>query len=348
VLEPTVAVIIPVHNKREKLAKALQALKNSTLLPDEVIVVDDGSTDGPLELPFLPGLRVLSRSECRGPASARNAGARATSSDILFFIDSDVCVHAGTVERVSLSFADPTVDAVIGSYDREPAAPGFFSQYKNLLHHFTHQNGNRKASTFWSGCGAIRREVLLAFHGFDESYRRPAMEDIELGDRLTAGGRHVLLDPALQVQHLKAWTFWKSVRSDIFDRAIPWTELILRTRRMPDDLNLRASQRESVFLVWLAMGLGGIAASRHNEATTSLAFLAAAIPSIGAAVILNCSFYFFLQRARGLWFALKAVPVHLTYFLYSGLAFLLGLGTYALRSNRVWRFLFEARVKVGV
>jgi hypothetical protein len=188
--------------------------------------------------------------------------------------------------------------------------------------------------------------VFLAFRGFDESYRRAAMEDIELGYRLVGDGRRILLDPEIQVTHLKVWTFWKSVQSDVFDRAIPWTELILRTKRMPDDLNLRTSQRESVFLVWLAMGLGVVAIGRHNGTMISFVLLAAGAAAICATVILNWSFYRFLLRERGVTFAVRAVPVHLTYFIYSGLAFLLGLGAYALRGSRVWRFFFEARVKV--
>jgi hypothetical protein len=55
-----------------------------------------------------------------------------------------------------------------------------------------------------------------------------------------------LLDPKIQVQHLKRWTFFGMLWTDIFDRGIPWTRLILRNGSMPNDLNLRASQRASI------------------------------------------------------------------------------------------------------
>ena len=61
---------------------------------------------------------------------------------------------------------DLTLDALIGSYDDDPAERDFLSQYKNLMHCFVHQTGNEQASTFWSGCGAIRRDVSLAHSGF--------------------------------------------------------------------------------------------------------------------------------------------------------------------------------------
>lgn len=80
---------------------------------------------------------------------------------------------------------DTQVDALIGSYDDDPKSPDFISQYRNLMHCSVHQTGRSEASTFWSGCGAIRREVFLESGGFDETYVRPAIEDIELGYRLT-------------------------------------------------------------------------------------------------------------------------------------------------------------------
>src|SRR5204862_857518 len=110
------------------------------------------------------------------PGPARTPGAKAATAEILFSLDADVRVPPDTVERVVSAFADPTLDALIGSYDDDPASPDFLSQYKNLMHHFVHQTGRTQASTFWSGCGAIRREVFLKYSGFDESYGRPAIE----------------------------------------------------------------------------------------------------------------------------------------------------------------------------
>ena len=65
----------------------------------------------------------------------------------------------------------------------------------------------------------------------------------------------MILDKELQVTHLKRWTFWGLVKTDILDRGIPWTELILRDRYMPNDLNLELSQRVSVALAFLLLGI---------------------------------------------------------------------------------------------
>ena len=60
---------------------------------------------------------------------------------------------------------DPT-----GPTTAEPTAPGLVSRFRNLLHHYTHQKGPfrdvaRPAHTFWTGCGAIRRDLFLAIAG---------------------------------------------------------------------------------------------------------------------------------------------------------------------------------------
>ena len=110
--------------------------------------------------------RVLRLADNAGPAAARNHGARHARGEILFFVDADVVVAPGAVEHVMRVLSrDPDVAAVFGSYDASPPQPSIVSQYRNLLHHFVHQEGNPEASTFWAGCGAVRRAVFEAVGG---------------------------------------------------------------------------------------------------------------------------------------------------------------------------------------
>jgi hypothetical protein len=114
------------------------------------------------------------------------------------------------------------------------------------------------------------------------------------------------------------------IRSDIFHRALPWTELIHRYRSLPNDLNLRIAERVSVaLLLTLAAGLG-VACWWRWAAVGSLA---AAI----AVLALNRQYYRFLGRERGAAFAIRAVPLHWLYLLYSGVAFALGTAWWAIR-----------------
>lgn len=282
-------------------------------------MVDDGSTDASGEVARKAGVVVLETGGRRGPSHARNLGARAAQGELLVFLDADVAVHEDTLERIASRFEQqPDLDALIGSYDDNPASPDFLSQYRNLQHCYVHRQACRLASTFWTGCGAVRSEVFRAHGGFDEDCW--AIEDIELGYRMHNAARKMALDPTIQVKHLKRWTFSNWLRTDIFVRAIPWTEVILKHRRMPNDLNTGYADRASVAAVFAlapAAVLGGI---------VPVALLLAAV------LWLNRGFYGFLARKRGWWFAARAIPPHIIYMLYSGLGFAAGLVKHTFRS----------------
>jgi GT2 family glycosyltransferase len=260
-MNSTISVVIPACDAQEYIPRCLQALRQGDLLPFEIVVVDDGSRDATAEIANEFGATVLCTGGRKGPSYARNRGAEVAKGNVVLFLDSDVCVRADTLSKIAASFeADSALDAIMGSYDNTPASQDFISQYRNLMHAYVHQTGAELASTFWSGCGAIRRAVFLEQSGFNEGYGRPAVEDIELGYRLIETGHKIVLDRTIQVTHLKRWTFWSLVKTDIRDRGIPWTELILRDRMMPNDLNLQLSQRVSVALVFLLVALAGLVA----------------------------------------------------------------------------------------
>jgi GT2 family glycosyltransferase len=395
--------------------------------------VDDGSTDDSLKIAAQHGAEVRSTGGRFGPARARNLGAKAASGEILLFLDADVCVSPDTISKILAQFvADPDLDAVMGSYDRSPSAPNFVSQYRNLMHSFVHQHSNREATTFWSGCGAIRRQVFLDSGGFDENhYHAPAMEDVELGYRLFQANRKLALDPDIQVKHLKRWSLRRVIETDFFYRAIPWSELILRSGRMPNDLNLRISQRISVALALSLVALATYgtvrwhvyfltplfavffillssywieASQNRSRVVMSLMYVVMAlivalayrfhmypiIPLVLVAwlavfanhryaysrekwrqwtgmlvggycllviawmvvylprhplksaffvllmtlVVLNKQFYLFLAGERGSLFALAAIPFHLLYFVYCGVAFMAALIRHSLGKLR--------------
>ncbi len=253
-----------------------------------------------------------------GPARARNLGARKASGEILIFIDTDVAVHPDAIERVAARFdRDPDLDAVMGAYDDSPADPGSVSQFKNLLHSFVHRNGNPQAFSFWCGCGAVKRRVFLEHGGLDESYKRPAIEDIEFGYRLWKSGGKLALDPEIRCKHLKGWDLWGLVQTDVFQRGIPWTELILRTRHFPDNLNLGWSQRISVALSGLLVLLCGLTAWQAISVPRPVP-VAACVSGCGAIlaliVILNRGFYAFVASRHGWSFLVAAIPLHMFYF----------------------------------
>jgi GT2 family glycosyltransferase len=317
--EPAISVIIPVYNGADVLHQCLEGLSRSQGVTWECIVVNDGSTDNSEEIAQFWGARVVSSEQAQGgPARARNLGASIARAPLLCFIDADVRVHPDTLkEFVSLFDRDRRIDAAFGSYDTRPAEQGMLSQYRNLLHHFVHQTGQEAASTFWTGCGTIRKEQFVALGGFSLAYPRPSIEDIELGYRLRAAGGQIRLAKHIQVTHLKRWTFWGILVTDIRDRAFPWTALIRQTGHLPNDLNLKMSGRISAASVFLlgALGLAGL--------WKRPAWIAAGIP-LSVLAACNYDLYSFFLKQRGPAFLVSAVLMHWLYLAYSSVAFMCG------------------------
>ena len=309
-------VIVPVHNGGEDLRLCLEALAESERLPDQVIVVDDASDDGSGALARKIGAEVVRLDgQPRGPAFARNRGGEIARGDVLIFVDADVVVHGDTLKRIERWLTDhPQVNALFGSYDDDPPGRRVVSRFKNLLHHYVHQQGKREASTFWAGCGAIRSSVFEELGGFDERYDRPSIEDIELGARLRRSGHSIWLCPEIQVTHLKTWTLGSLLKADICNRAIPWTRLVMRESHVPAELNLDLVSRLSAVLVWMALVLAVAGVWNHG-------FWAGTLITLLCVGMLNRGLYRFFARKGGGFFAAGAAGLHLLYLLYSSATF---------------------------
>ncbi len=323
-------VVIPVYNDSKNLEQCLKALTTSSYNRFEVLVVDDGSTEAIEALVSRFGYRYLRIEGPGGPARARNWGVRHTSSEFVIFIDADVCVHPDTIERFMDTFShDKSLAAVIGAYDDAPAHPSFISQYRNLLHHYTHCQSAGLVTTFWSGCGAMRRDVFTKQGGFDEQrYPRPMIEDIELGTWIAAEGGHILLDPTVQCKHLKQWSFMNMVKTDVCQRGIVWIDLMLRSGKVTKNLNVSWSQRVSVGLVFAACALVGLA---FLWPLTLIGAMAACI----TVTLINIELYLFFLSRRSLWFAIKSLPLHWLYFGWCGVSVIVGtVRFYASRKNQ--------------
>ncbi|MDQ3818990.1 MAG: glycosyltransferase [Acidobacteriota bacterium] len=321
-----ISVIVPVYNGGRYLERCLDALVASSYPSYEVIVVDDASTDDSAEIARRKGVTLIEMPKQTGQSAGRNAAAERARGRILFFVDADVVVRPETISRVASDFNEnPDIAALFGSYDDEPAEKNFLSQYKNLQHHFVHQQGNREASTFWTGCGAVRREVFQNLGGLNRDWR--CVEDIEFGYRLRQAGHRILLDKELQVKHLKRWRLRSWLRADIFCRAVPWSKLILENRVVVKDLNLQTSDRISAALLGLSIALLLLSILKPQ-----LLFIVPLL--LAGIVILNRKFYGFFLRKRGPFFTALVFPAHLLYYFYSSVTFAICWANHLLRGKR--------------
>jgi glycosyltransferase involved in cell wall biosynthesis len=323
---PALSAIVPARNAAATLARCLDALTGQASDGSarvEIIVVDDCSADETVYIASRYNVRLVKLARHFGPSAARNRGAEIARAPVLFFLDADVVLAPGALARAEAAIALPGVGAVIGSYDDDPAARTIVSRFKNLAHHHFHQRSRPEAATFWSGCGLIRRDIFAAAGGFDEDRR--TVEDIELGYRMVAQGVRIVLDPGLQVKHLKQWTLRSLLGTDVLRRAIPWTLLWLEGRRFPDDLNFSADQRIAA-IVALALALSVVVAPFMFQAW----FLVGALVVLGS--WLNRDLYRLLFRKGGLWFAINGFLLQQLYYLYSLFGLATGVAIFVARS----------------
>ena len=315
------AIVMPAYQAERFLSKTLPAAV-AAARGRPVIVVDAGSTDATGKRAVELGARVVRLPQRAGPAEARNAGVAAVEAEIVLFVDADCVAHADVVELVLAAFrAEKSLVAISGSYDDDPPERNFASSYMNLRHCFTHHRARRVGTAFWAGCGAVRREAFLQAGGFDaRRYPRPMIEDVELGLRLAKLGK-LRLDPRIQVKHLKRWTIGSVIDTDIRSRAVPWTELIRESGSMPDDLNLRRSQRMAALLAPFV--LLAAAALPVGLALPSPAIVAACSAVLVASLALQLDLMRFFRRRRGLLFAIAAFFFHQVHLVYSAATFVL-------------------------
>lgn len=313
----SISVIMPVYNGRDFIVQSLPPLVEMARRGEisEVIVVDDGSTDETVSIAEGMGARVIDSGGRLGPGGARNVASRQAVGEILWFVDADVVVHDDAVTYLAQGFSSPEVVSVFGSYDDRPSAQNFLSQYKNLVHHFYHHRGQKEASTFWAGCGAIRKDAFLDVGGFDiERYTRPSIEDIELGYRLRQAGGKILLIPELQSTHLKEWRFVNLIHTEVFCRAIPWARLMFEQTGLIDDLNTGPAER-------LRALLAGVFALALVAAVFGMVGWWMPIVLLAAAGFANRGLFSLFLNRKGLVFALMGLLFHQLYYLYSGFAF---------------------------
>ena len=200
-MQLTRSVIIPARNAAHLLGACLGGVAASQEHgpPPEVIVVDDGSTDATAAVAQAYGARVL-RLPGRGPAAARNAGARLASGEILVFFDADCVPEPHCLEALLEAFSDPAVSGARGAYvSRQRALVARFVQLE-FEEKQAQLAASREIAVVDTACAAYRRSTFFAYGGFDERFL--SSEDVDLSFRLAAAGERLVFVPTARVQHL--------------------------------------------------------------------------------------------------------------------------------------------------
>jgi hypothetical protein len=297
-----VSLIVPCYNAGKTLRLCLESVLSQTRRPDEIVVVDDASSDGSPAIAEELGCRVVRLPDNRGVSAARNAGVRHTTGEVIFFLDSDVALRPGAVAAaLEILERDPGVGCVHGVYDTEPLIDDGPVEWYRLLHqvHWRRRHLGEVNSVVFA-LAAIRREVLLEAGTLDESLRDS--EDVEYSSRLAVRTRIVLTD-AVVGRHDEGHRLLP-VLGEQWRRALPLIPLALATARRgaakPENANSRAGILAcALALACLPLGL------------LSPALLAVPAAMVGWFVVADPELLRFVHRQRGAAFTAYFMAVHL-------------------------------------
>jgi glycosyltransferase involved in cell wall biosynthesis len=333
-MTPYLSVIVPAYNCPSTLRRVLTALAASDLprAQWELLVADDGSTDDTSSVARASADRVVRVTDGpRGPGFARNEAARAARGEVLVFVDADVVVSLTALSQFATLFRkEGGLAAAFGAYDTSPDAPGLVSQYRNLLHHYVHSLSPGPAITFWAGLGAMRRAIFEAHGGFDvQRYRRPQIEDIELGYRLAAAGHPIRLCPEIQGNHLKRWTLRGGFVTDFRDRGVPWMSLLLERREVAAAGPLNLQRREKLLTLLAPLGVLLLAVSLVTR-TSWLAYVGVAC--LAGVLVGNAALLQWFWKLKGPSFAIRIIPLRLAYYVLNALSAAYGIVLHTFRS----------------
>jgi GT2 family glycosyltransferase len=203
-------VIVPTYKRRLLLLDALEAISHLEGESFEVVIVDDGTPDGPIEAVVrrardlgLAG-RVVRLGRNRGRSTARNVGILHARADLIAFTDDDCTPDAGWLAAGSSAMCDSSVGIVQGRTEPSPA------QRQPLFSHFIETRG--LDGSFSTSNVIYRRTALVDAGGFDPQVTY--WEDADLGWRVCRAGWRAVFEPTAVVYHrviplsLRAWLGW--------------------------------------------------------------------------------------------------------------------------------------------
>ena len=300
---PPVSAIVPAYNAAATLAPCLVALLRSDYPALEVIVVDDGSTDGTAEVASRHGVRVV-RQPNRGAAAARNAGAAVAGGDHFYFLDSDVVVEPDTVRRLVETATKHGVDLAVGRYSTRPMNAGIGAHYKALVDYVLYVPPDRRERVYLDGqIGGggdfVSRRAFEALGGYNATMPGAGVEREEFYIRFYEAGFHSAADPTIATRH----TFPPLRKLPrLYVSRIHGTMQLLSDRKPPFTYIRRSALLAGVLSATLL-----IAALPATVATRAWWPLPAAV---GLFIALNADFFREAWRRKGPLRAAAFLPIH--------------------------------------
>ncbi len=186
-----VSIILPAYNEADRLGETLDAIIQLRMC-DEIVVVDDGSTDNTSDVAIERGVRVIRRPKNHGKGAAMNAGLMGALGEIIVFLDSDLGDSAARAGVIIDAVKNGEADLAIGAF----STPGGFGLVLKLARWGVLKLSGYNARAPLSGQRAMRRAVLEAVYPFREDF---GVETAMLIDAVRGGFR--VMDVPVDLSH---------------------------------------------------------------------------------------------------------------------------------------------------
>ena len=305
---PLISVIIPNYNGAATLGPCLRAATSVSNEAVEVIVVDDGSDDDSVEIIKRFPCTLIPLAQHAGASHARNTGAKHSHGEILFFTDADCLLRKDTLSWARRGLSAAGRDVVLGgTYTPQPYDDSFFSRFQSIFIHYSETKNPLQPDYVATHAMVIKAGTFRDSGGFAENMG-PILEDVEYSHRLRRSGIALIMDPALQVQHIFNFSLLKSLCNAV-RKTRYWMVYSLKNRDLFADSGMASLELKinvATFFICLLMLLLAFAL----EMGTLNLFVGIAL-LMGANVVFNRRLIKAFYAANGPLFSLGAALYYL-------------------------------------
>ncbi len=245
-----IRVVVPAYHAGPELNSCLDnILTELDAFPgSEVMVISYKSKFTP---PDDARVHVVVLTTPLNAGEARNFGAADCGDKILVFVDADVLIEKGSMQKLVLPIFNGRSDAAVGNYTTHLPGYRFFRYYKNIYIHETYAKKGLIENEFWTAYSAIKGDVFHAVGGFSDAFKLKGGEDTEIGIRLTAAQHSIYAVSDALGKHLKDYTLRSLIKND-FDKGVRTIKLALGTRvKLASNRHAKKSDQVAVFLACL-------------------------------------------------------------------------------------------------
>jgi len=217
-MKTSISLYIPCYNVADYIAQVIEGVLRQSLAPDEILIIDDGSTDRTCEIGSHYPVTIVRHDQNRGLAAARNTGLRAARNEYVAFLDADCVPASNWLEILAEAFSEPNVSLTSGRLIEKNSTS--YADRWRTVHMPQEWGGVRRTNPkfMFGNNGLARRSLLLDAGGYDERMRTNG-EDVDMSQRLRERGFSFVYEPTATVDHLRRdsvtsvlnayWRWWR-------------------------------------------------------------------------------------------------------------------------------------------